>query len=823
MSEQANAINGLIQKGLGIHAVMDAAQPNAFTWATVELVLALDRLGVRVSIPGVPAVHPSIPSGKADVLRRLMNRSPETAFHIKWSHYWPYHMQTPLYGDVNAEIMCTNYRYAPGAKPLDPWMRHVQCNTYRKVAVSTFNQGALADIGFEPEACPVIPLGYSPEIETLFPNGRPLKRDPAAFHVLLVTNSNDLYRYGTDIALKTMVAAFNNNSQVTLHIKDYGASANPSLLQTWLKDYPSLNVVWHNEFLEKEALLKLYASMDLLLAPFRGEGFSMKILDAMAIGLPVIMPRFGGPADFAFDGAFLPVRFTEVPVGPCFDREHHRLGDNIYWCEPAAEHLTTGLREAFERRETLPEIGRAARQHVLGRFSWEHIAHQWAQVLLNWEQERQKTIAVSTKATRPLTVLIPTKDRTETLSLALEGYARQTLPASEFELLLVNDHGDFQSLEKAVGAFKTLPIRLLDNPGDPGPAAARNLGIRRAVGEIILITGDDVIPAPDFLERHVQAHRKYPDEPVAFLGKNPWHPDVPTTVFHDIIVGDGGHQFNYQGLTPMGPVEWGRFYTSNVSLKRAFLSRQEFLFNMQFPYAAFEDIEFAYRLSLQGMELRYLPEAIGYHLHPVTPESFVERQKKAGRMLVLFAQIQPSTPLARENQPLFDSLEERRERNDWPDGSYGANEALIQSLLGEYLRIIQWLENHREPSSADKRWVEWLTREHRQVWETINELALRAGMAHGWAENAEEAERATAWLTMLSLPRVTGPGAGYGAMLHENRPVSPAPVAGPVVFRNSPFIYYLSHALRTCPVLGRFVCAWEKAGPVKGLKARLGK
>lgn len=29
-----------------------------------------------------------------------------------------------------------------------PWMHHVQCNTYQKVAVYTLNQGEFADIGF---------------------------------------------------------------------------------------------------------------------------------------------------------------------------------------------------------------------------------------------------------------------------------------------------------------------------------------------------------------------------------------------------------------------------------------------------------------------------------------------------------------------------------------------------------------------------------------------------------------------------------------------------------------------------------------------------
>ncbi|MDD2238188.1 MAG: hypothetical protein PHG65_13365, partial [Kiritimatiellae bacterium] len=64
MNTASGVIKKWIQGRLGIHLVMDAAHPNDFTWATVELALALDALGVSVSIP--PAViHSSIPESRA--------------------------------------------------------------------------------------------------------------------------------------------------------------------------------------------------------------------------------------------------------------------------------------------------------------------------------------------------------------------------------------------------------------------------------------------------------------------------------------------------------------------------------------------------------------------------------------------------------------------------------------------------------------------------------------------------------------------------------------------------------------------------------------
>ena len=43
------------------------------------------------------------------------------------------------------------------------------------------------------------------------------------------------------------------------------------------------------------------------MAPFRGEGFGMKIIDAMALGLPVLIPAFGGVTEFLVEGGYLPI------------------------------------------------------------------------------------------------------------------------------------------------------------------------------------------------------------------------------------------------------------------------------------------------------------------------------------------------------------------------------------------------------------------------------------------------------------------------------------------------------------------------------------
>ena len=811
-------INDWIQRRMGIHLVMDAAHPNAFTWATVELALALDALGISVSIP--PAeIHASIPESKAAVLRRLMQRPAERAVHVKWSHFWPHHLHAPLCGDVNVEIMCTNYRYRAGAKHLDPWMRHVQCNGYRKVAVSSFNQDALADIGFDAEACPVIPLGYSPEIEEFFPEGCELKRDGDDFHVLLMTNSHDLYRYGTDLALKAFAAAFAENSHAVLHLKDYGASPD-SLLHTWLKDYPALRVVWHNDFLKKEELLKLYASMDLLLAPFRGEGFSMKILDAMALGVPVMMPRFGGPADYAVEGAFLPVQFREVPVGPCSDRASWPLGDEIYWCEPEEADLIRQLRAAQASPELLQQVGARAREAVVSRYAWSRIAQDWLNVLAGWHETYRSTVLSRTQPEgNALSVIMPTKNRLDVLPDTLRALARQTIPSDQWELLIVNDYGDFEALQEVCKAHaEGLPLQLIDNQGEGGRSPARNLGIERACGRILLFMGDDILPEDEaFLQHHLDAHQRHPERTAAFLGYTGWDETMPASVFMDMLVGEGGHQFNYSDCRPGEEISYHKFYTSNVSVKRAFLLEQEPLFDPMFPYG-FEDIELAYRLHLRGMTFRYLPEARAGHRHPQSPERYLERQRHIGEDLFLFALKQPSTDLAREWMPSILSLEKNRLAG-WPAMPADFHpEILLREILGLYKTAIHWVDHPVVHADAEwARWQDWMGKTHRGIWECANEIALREGVARAWKQTPEDEASAVAWSVLIGLSRVTGPNAFYHQMPGMPGAVAPTAVE-PVFFRNSPFMFHLSHALRTCPLLGRIVCAVENSAPVRRMK-----
>jgi glycosyltransferase involved in cell wall biosynthesis len=104
-------------------------------------------------------------------------------------------------------------------------------------------------------------------------------------------------------------------------------------------------------------------------------------------------------------------------------------------------------------------------------------------------------------STPRVSVVIPTHNGGATLSRTLEALAAQTLPALEYEVIVVDDgsHDDTAAIAERAGVRV---VRLIPNHG---VAIARNRGIEQARATVLAFTDDDCLPAPDWLERVLEA------------------------------------------------------------------------------------------------------------------------------------------------------------------------------------------------------------------------------------------------------------------------------------------------------------------------------
>jgi glycosyltransferase involved in cell wall biosynthesis len=240
-----------------------------------------------------------------------------------------------------------------------------------------------------------------------------------------------------------------------------------------------------------------------------------------------------------------------------------------------------------------------------------------------------------------LSLIMPCHDRAHDLARTLQGYERQSGDAP-FEIVAVDD-GSTDRTHELLRSYRpqrfTLRVERLERSG--GPAGARNLALELVQAPLTLFVGDDIGPDPGLLAAHLAAHAHTPEPQVAVLGRIAWPDDMPVNTLMTHIDGVGAQQFSYHYFRDGTEYDYRHLYTSNVSLKTAFLRQTDARFDTEFPYAAMEDAELGYRLARHGLRIRFDASPVGYHYHYHTIWSFAVRQYRAGLMAAVLVQKHP--------------------------------------------------------------------------------------------------------------------------------------------------------------------------------------
>ena len=241
----------------------------------------------------------------------------------------------------------------------------------------------------------------------------------------------------------------------------------------------------------------------------------------------------------------------------------------------------------------------------------------------------------------PISVVIPTFNRGELLSRTLDSCLRLAI-GMEVEFIVIDDGSTDDTPRRLADIALQAPNLRWRSIAKSGPGQARNLGASLARHDVVLFMGDDIQPVDgDFFRTHGAMHAANPTVDIAVLGKVIW-PDnqrgfVNFVMSH--IQGHGGEQFGYADLVPYTDLDWRFFYTANVSVMKAVVGDWETDgFDGRFNNAAWEDIEFAYRLKKKSQEFRvfYDPTSVAAHHHRYAAEQFIERQMSVGSMAQVF-------------------------------------------------------------------------------------------------------------------------------------------------------------------------------------------
>jgi glycosyltransferase involved in cell wall biosynthesis len=248
---------------------------------------------------------------------------------------------------------------------------------------------------------------------------------------------------------------------------------------------------------------------------------------------------------------------------------------------------------------------------------------------------------------KALGIVIPTHNRAEALLECLAHLEMQTF--GDFEVIVVDD-GSSDSTQSQMQNFMArtpLAIRYVMQQNS-GPAKARNRGIALLEAPICLLLGDDIFAPPTLIATHLRVHEEYPALHVAALGLTKWSTTGQEITSFMSWLGLSPFQFAYKDLLAGVEPDWHHFYTSNISVKTELL--KQFPFSEEFPFAAMEDSELGYRLKKQfGLELKFIPEAVAYHLHPTTFRQACARMIRVGYSARLFHRLWPEAMPIRSN------------------------------------------------------------------------------------------------------------------------------------------------------------------------------
>ncbi len=229
-----------------------------------------------------------------------------------------------------------------------------------------------------------------------------------------------------------------------------------------------------------------------------------------------------------------------------------------------------------------------------------------------------------------VSVVIPHLNQRGHLETCLASLDQQTLPATSFEILVV-DNGSAIRPDDVIARH---PRARLFTEATPGPGPARNTGVAHAAGKIIAFIDADCRAHADWLRTAVDRIRTEPVNSILGGDVRIWHEPkrsmTAVEAYESVFAYLFKHYIERRGFSGTG----------NLVLHRRD-------FHVVGPFAGIgiaEDMEWGHRACAAGFTFRYVPEMIVFH---PARESFRELRVKWDRHIRHYINMARGKPLWR--------------------------------------------------------------------------------------------------------------------------------------------------------------------------------
>ena len=247
---------------------------------------------------------------------------------------------------------------------------------------SEWGRKVLIDNGAEADRCWVMPEGvdahkyhpYNPRVES-------------SVMSYLITGKYEL-RKSIIETIVAWVQEFGNDPGVELIVKS-NHFANQvekyNELSNWLGStgINNVRVLWGA--IPEADLVDLYQQSHVFVLPSKGEGWGLPLIEAAAVGLPIITTWYSAQTEFLqhIPSSVIPVEFDPIPIACAEYQFFYPTEDGNWgqWVQPRVDSIRTALRTVRDNYSILSEQARINSEIIRRDFSWDQCAFRVVQTL----------------------------------------------------------------------------------------------------------------------------------------------------------------------------------------------------------------------------------------------------------------------------------------------------------------------------------------------------------------------------------------------------------------------------------------------------------